>query len=154
MYGQNIAVLVGGFEKETTYRKSHGTYGNRTCNWNLFCRKMRIISENWATPCENVLSGICGQRSLRSACSSAGWPGSCQSTIRIIWYYGKYEWRAKAKVILCACAVWSESARLVHVWKHFFSLVAPKLESRVLLHFILLWKSSEKFDIRVNIFVI
>ena len=31
-----------------------------------------------------------------------------------------YEWRAKARMILCACAEWSDSAQVAHSWRHFF----------------------------------
>ena len=43
------------------------------------------------------------------------------STTIITGYYRMYEWRAKAHVILCACAGWSESAPFAHVRRHFFT---------------------------------
>ena len=36
-------------------------------------------------------------------------------------YYRMNEWRAKARMILCACAVWSESAHVAQVRKHFIA---------------------------------
>ena len=44
---------------------------------------------------------------------------------RIMGYYRMYEWRAKARMILCACAWWSESTNFVHVWRHFFGWRDP-----------------------------
>ena len=45
------------------------------------------------------------------------WSGPSLSANRIIEYY---EWRAKAKMILCACAGWSESADFAQVRRHCF----------------------------------
>ena len=39
----------------------------------------------------------------------AVWSGPSLSANRISGYYKMYEWRAKARMILCACAGWSDS---------------------------------------------
>ena len=44
----------------------------------------------------------------------AVWSGPSLSTNRIIAYYRMYEWRAKAQMILCACAEWSETMTFTH----------------------------------------
>ena len=51
----------------------------------------------------------------------AVWSGPSLSANRIIGYRGMYEWRAKARMILCACAGWSEFAYFAHVRRHFFA---------------------------------
>ena len=59
----------------------------------------------------NVSSGMCGQRRARLAC--AVWSGPFLCTYKIIgyyWIYG-YEWRTKARMILSACAGWTEYLR-------------------------------------------
>ena len=43
------------------------------------------------------------------------------SVNRIIEFKRMYEWIAKALMILCACAGWSDSAHIAHVWRHFFT---------------------------------
>ena len=48
----------------------------------------------------------------------AVWSGPSLSANRIIGYYRIYEWRAKARMTLCAWAWWSKSARLAHARKH------------------------------------
>ena len=49
----------------------------------------------------------------------AVWSGPSLSANRMVRYYRRYECRAKAQMILCACAGWSESSHFVHVQKHF-----------------------------------
>ena len=59
--------------------------------------------------CENMSSGICGQRRPRSACASARSDQGFHyplSANRIIGYFKMYEWRAKARAGPCACAWW------------------------------------------------
>ena len=78
----------------------------------IICSKQ----QNRVTPCENVSSG--GQRRLKSACASAN---------RIIEYYIIYEWRVKARMILYACAWWSEASHFCTCWKALSSLEAAQL---------------------------
>ena len=40
-------------------------------------------------------------------------------------YYRMYEWRAKAHMIVCACAGWFEFAHFEHVWRHFLASHYP-----------------------------
>ena len=54
----------------------------------------------------------------------AVWSGPSLSANRIIGYYRTYEWRAKALMILCTCAGWSESVHFV-LLKTLFSLILP-----------------------------
>ena len=53
------------------------------------------------------------------------WSGPSLSANRIIGHYKMYEWRAKAWMILCTCAVLSESAYSAHVQRHIFSRCGP-----------------------------
>ena len=68
--------------------------------WVLFGR-ICFFSYKWATPCENVSTGIFGQLSPDQPdqglyCSPTELSGTTQCI---------YEWKAKARMILCACAV-------------------------------------------------
>ena len=45
--------------------------------------------------------------------------GHSLSANKIIVYYRMYEWRAKARMILCACAGAPESAHFMHVRRQF-----------------------------------
>ena len=77
-------------------------------------------------PCENVSSGICGQWRPRSACASAlSDQDLLLSANWITGYYRMYEWRAKARMILCTCAGWYESLHFAHVQRHFFAWCSP-----------------------------
>ena len=69
-----------------------------------------------------------------SLCICAVWSGPNLSTDRIIWYYRMYEWRAKAWVILCTCAGWSESVHFVHVRRHVFTWCSTCIFARCLEH--------------------
>ena len=51
----------------------------------------------------------------------AVWSGHSLSTNRIFGHYRMYEWRAKAQMILCACAGWSKSVHFMHVQGRFFA---------------------------------
>ena len=53
------------------------------------------------------------------------------SSNRIIWYYRMYEWRAKARIILCACAGWSESVHL-RMFESTFLLDEAHMHQRLL----------------------
>ena len=55
----------------------------------------------------------------------AVWSGPLLSANRIIGYYRVYEWRAKAQMILCACARWSEPALFAHPRRHLFTWNGP-----------------------------
>ena len=55
----------------------------------------------------------------------AVWSGPSVSANRIIGYYRMYEWRAKARMIFCACTGWSEFARFAHVRRHSFAWCDP-----------------------------
>ena len=81
-----------------------------------------------------MASGLCGQRRPRSACAYPDQPARLHSlnrtfasTNRIIGYCRIYESRAKARMILCACAEWSESTHFVHVQRLFFRFTRPIL---------------------------
>ena len=62
------------------------------------------ILQIWAAPIENVSAGICGQRRPRSDCASPQSDQGLHYPLTIIGYYKMYEWRANARMILCACA--------------------------------------------------
>ena len=63
-------------------------------------------------------------------CVSTVWSGPSLSTNRITGYYRMYEWRAKARLILCSCTGWwSESAQSAHVRRHFFTWHGPIYKS-------------------------
>ena len=49
----------------------------------------------------------------------AVWSRPSLSANRIIGYYRMYGWSAKARIILCACAWWSESLHFVRARMHF-----------------------------------
>ena len=53
------------------------------------------------------------------------WSGPSPSANIIIVYNGLYQWITKARMRLCACAGWSESAPFAHAWKHFFAWRGP-----------------------------
>ena len=52
----------------------------------------------------------------------AVWSGPSLSANRLIRYYRMYERRAKARMILCACAGWSEFAHILQIRRHCFCL--------------------------------
>ena len=62
---------------------------------------------------------------LQAYADSEVWSEPSLSSNRSIGHYKMYEWRAKARMILCACAGWSESADFVHVRRHFFAWWCP-----------------------------
>ena len=53
------------------------------------------------------------------------WSGNSLSTNRIIGYYRMFEWRAKDRMILCACAGLSKYVRFAHVRRHLFAWRDP-----------------------------
>ena len=55
----------------------------------------------------------------------AVWSGSSLSANRIISYYRMYEWRANTKMILFACAGWSESLYFANDRRHYFAWRGP-----------------------------
>ena len=55
----------------------------------------------------------------------AFWSGHSLSANRITGYYRMYDWRAKDRMIICACAGWSESAHFAHVRRHFLAWRSP-----------------------------
>ena len=65
----------------------------------------------------------------------AFWSGHFLSTNGIIGYYRMYEWWAKARMILCACTVWSESAHFVRV-RLPFSVDAAQMKGRLFQRFL------------------
>ena len=80
----------------------------------------------WAAQCEKCVFGhmriVTTQIIWRIR---AVWSGPSLSTTRIIGYYIMYEWRAKAWMILCACAGWCESAHFTHAPRHLFAWHGP-----------------------------
>ena len=58
------------------------------------------------------------------------WSGPSVSTTRIIGHCRMLEWRAKACMIFCVCAGWSESAHFVHVRRHIFTWCSPVDKAR------------------------
>ena len=50
------------------------------------------------------------------------------SAKRIIGYYRMYEWRAKARMILCVCAVWSDFACFAHIRRYSARVLAASWE--------------------------
>ena len=51
------------------------------------------------------------------------WLGSSLFAKRIIGYYRMYEWKAKARIIFCTCAGWSEYAHSSR--KHTYIILTP-----------------------------
>ena len=60
----------------------------------------------------------------------AVWSGHLVSAYRIIDYCGLYKWSAKARMLLCACAGWSEYAHFVGIRMHFLAWRAQFLALR------------------------
>ena len=54
----------------------------------------------------------------------AVWSGPSLPDNRIIGFSRKYEWRAKARMILCACS-WSESVHFAHVERYILAWCGP-----------------------------
>ena len=80
--------------------------------------------------------------------SSTVWSGPSLSTNRIIRYYRMYEWKAKALMILCACAGWADM-RILHLLEGIFwldtahtYLILFRTKSKGL-SFLHLWWASE-----------
>ena len=85
----------------------------------------------WATPSESVSSGhVQTAMAQIRLCRRTVWSGPSLSANRIITlgYYRIYKWRAKARMILCACAEWSECAFCASS-KAYFYFMRPVLES-------------------------
>ena len=55
----------------------------------------------------------------------AVWSEPSLSANRIIRYYRMYEWTAKTRLVLCACAGLSEPVHFAHVRRHFFVWHGP-----------------------------
>ena len=53
----------------------------------------------------------------------AVWSRPSLSAVRIVGYNRMYQWRANARMILCTCAGWTESAHFAR--RHFFALRGP-----------------------------
>ena len=53
----------------------------------------------------------------------AVWSGPSLSANGIIGYYRMYECRAKARILLCACAGWSEYAHFAHIQSYVFGQI-------------------------------
>ena len=67
---------------------------------------------------------VSGHMRTAKALRLRGWAVLIETSLsanRIIENYGMYEWRAKARIILCACAGWSESAHFADVRRYFFA---------------------------------
>ena len=79
------------------------------------------------TPCESVSSGISSQRKPRSIHTVWSWSLLSTNTIIGFYMYIMHVWRAKARMIHCSCARWSESesVHLAHVLsrKHAYQIL-------------------------------
>ena len=65
--------------------------------------KAKVQISNWPHGV-NMYSGKCGQRCPRSVFASAQSEQGLHCPLTIIGYYRIYEWRAKARMIVCASA--------------------------------------------------
>ena len=70
---------------------------------------------------ENVIGQMRTSMAQITLCICTVRWGPSLSAIRIIWYFRMYEWNAKARMILCPCAVWCEFTNFAHVRRHFFT---------------------------------
>ena len=108
--------------------------------WAMPCKNTFTCITKWTVPCENVSFGICRQQRLRSACTSAVWSGPS-----LLWTEPldttectKCEWRAKARMIFCMCAGWSECACCtckMHMFKGTFLLDTAHINTTLSLEY-------------------
>ena len=85
----------------------------------------RLSAIYWAALCENISSGHARKAKTQIRLRiRAVWSGSLLSAATFIGYYRMNKWRAKPRMILCACAGRSESSNFAH-----FSLDAALLIS-------------------------
>ena len=103
------------------FNKFCGNSRAKSCN----CIRLKdgttsVHDFKWTTPCKKASSCICGQRRPRSACAYAQSDQGLHCPLTIIGYYRTNEWRAKARMIFCACAWSAESVHFAHVWWHFW----------------------------------
>ena len=64
------------------------------------------VTRIWVTLCENVSSGMCGQRRPRLACASAQADQGIRCPLTLIGHYRMHQWRTNARMRLCACVGW------------------------------------------------
>ena len=60
----------------------------------------------------------------------AVWSGPSLSESRIIEYYWMFQWRANARMRLCACAGWCEYAHFAHARSYLFAWRGPDINMR------------------------
>ena len=89
------------------YRYFYSAANRETCLYMVHATQKRVFTHVRVTK---------AQLRLRNR---AVWSGPSLSSNRIIGYYLIYDWRAKPRMILCACAGWFESAHFAHVRRHF-----------------------------------
>ena len=85
------------------------------------------MNSNWAVQCENMSSGICGQRRHRSVCAYTHQDIYCAQSIG---HYKMFQLRANTRMKLCTCAGWCESAHFAqfsHARRHLFAWRGPNL---------------------------
>ena len=103
--------------KQTTFSDAGFLGILRVKFWGRIC----CIYSKWAEPWENIFRHMQTAKDHISLHFHSVWLGLSLFANRIIGYKRLYEWRAKAQILLCTCAGWSESAHFVHVWRHFFT---------------------------------
>ena len=83
------------------------------------CKTKASVQREWSTSILLFTYGLIVPRHSKTclrACADSEGPD-------------QYGWRAKALMILCACAVWSESAHFAHIRRHFFTWRCPYNDS-------------------------
>ena len=110
----NVVVALPGYAYICTI------YLNKYYHW-CATQERTII---WAVSSESVSSGISGQGRPWSDCASAqSDQGLCCPQNH--WKLRLFPWRANARLRLCACSGWCESAHFSHVRRPFFAWRDP-----------------------------
>ena len=82
--------------------------------------------DKWATPCEKVSSEhMRTEKAKISLRIRAVWTWPSLSANGSILCYSMFQCRRNARMRLCACAEWFESAYFAHIRKHFFAWRGP-----------------------------
>ena len=92
----------------------HSASKKRFRTWNIQLAKRNSTSMDHAMQ-KHIFRHMLTAKALISLVICAFWAGPSLSANRIIGFW-MYEWRAKAQILLCTCAGWSEPA---HVQRHF-----------------------------------
>ena len=95
--------------------------GQRT----LLDREMRYVFQLYRAMRKQIFEHMRWAKAQISLRICAVWSRPSLFTNRIIGYQNMYEWRANARMILCTCAGWWESAHFTHARRHVFAWHDP-----------------------------